>query len=409
MEEEEQGVVATSAPQPPSLCEECKANPSKYKCPGCALRTCSLPCVKSHKLRTNCSGKPDLSHTIPLSQFDDNRLLSDFNMLEDVKRVAESARRMRMKLCGFAQYRLPSQLKSLQSAAASRRTRLLFLPSGMSRRERNQTRYNRRKKFISWTIEWRFHSTDAVLLDHGILESTTLRSVIEKHLQPSPWNHKLKKFCEEELENLKFFIRKYPKGPKSPFRELDTNVSVKELLSNIVVCEYPVIHVFLPSHSYDFEVVRDIKPPQIKPELKPPEKSDIPSPHNGRVFKELKEEEIDDGNDLDPQILDLLKGSGVGSVFQASCHDQRAPDNLANQQSTERNSPDNTLQIQRTETDGVLSKTNIEEIEDFDFDQGLIDAYSYILAQSNPDDFFDFDLEVEGGDKLEEGEIPSSE
>lgn len=63
-------------------------------------------------------------------------------MLEEAKRVAESAQRMRYKLCSF--YLLPNHLRSLRHAAASRMTKLLFLPGGMSKREKNQTRYDKR-------------------------------------------------------------------------------------------------------------------------------------------------------------------------------------------------------------------------------------------------------------------------
>lgn len=65
-------------------------------------------------------------------------------MLEDVKRVAESAQRMRFKLTGFLNFRLPWHLKSLRSAAASRGTRIQFLSSGMSKREKNKSSYDNR-------------------------------------------------------------------------------------------------------------------------------------------------------------------------------------------------------------------------------------------------------------------------
>ena len=68
----------------------------------------------------------------------------DYNMLEDVKRIADSAQRMRLKLCGYSHFRLPFPLKGLRSAAANRRTKLLFLPSGMTKRERNRSYYNNR-------------------------------------------------------------------------------------------------------------------------------------------------------------------------------------------------------------------------------------------------------------------------
>lgn len=58
-------------------CDECKTNDFKYKCPGCSIRSCSLPCVKAHKQRTGCTGKrQQQTEFVPLSKFDDNLLLS---------------------------------------------------------------------------------------------------------------------------------------------------------------------------------------------------------------------------------------------------------------------------------------------------------------------------------------------
>ena len=31
------------------LCEVCKKNPFKYRCPACNMKTCSLTCVNGHK------------------------------------------------------------------------------------------------------------------------------------------------------------------------------------------------------------------------------------------------------------------------------------------------------------------------------------------------------------------------
>ncbi|XP_055817811.1 uncharacterized protein LOC129886931 [Solanum dulcamara] len=281
-------------------CEECKSNPWKYKCPGCSIRTCSLPCVNSHKQRTACNGKKSLTHALPLSQFDDNLLLSDYNMLEDVKRFAESARRMRQRLCGYSHFKLPFPLKNLRRAAASRRTKINFLSSGMSKREKNQTYYNKRNRFISWTIEWRFNSTDVVLIDHGVHENTSLCSVLETHLKPGPWNHPLKQFCEESLDCLKLFIRKHPKGSKSPFYQLNTKAPLREQLANKVILEYPVIYVFLPSHNYDFEVIKYSVPLKVEP--KELDCGDSPSP-KGVMFRE---EDVGDGGSSDPHISDLL-------------------------------------------------------------------------------------------------------
>ncbi|KAI8571706.1 hypothetical protein RHMOL_Rhmol01G0140300 [Rhododendron molle] len=387
---------SSTNPNAKPLCEECKLKPSKYKCPGCSTRSCSLPCVKAHKQRTGCTGKRQQTQFVPLSHFDDNLLLSDYNMLEDVKRVADSAQRMRLKLGGYPHFRLPFPLKSLWSAAASRRTKLLFLPSGMSKRETNQSYYNNRKKFISWSIEWRFHATDVVLIDHRVNESKCLCSVIENHLKPSPWNHNLKQFCEEPLDSLKFFIRKYPK------------------LANLVILEYPVIHAFLPSHPCDFEVIKDAIPQRM--ENNQSLSSNHPSP-KGVTFRE---EEIEDDPSPNPQVLDLMKCSipSKDKVIEKEFHEKLDTPLLETQA---REAQDN-LHCSSTKT----TNAGVFEDTDFDFEQGLIDAYSDLIAQTNPDDFLDwegmFPEEVGPGERrdnpdfsrgipvedeeLEEGEIP---
>ncbi|EEF50184.1 box C/D snoRNA protein 1 [Ricinus communis] len=369
------------------ICEECKENPSKYKCPGCSLRSCSLPCVKAHKHRTGCSGKRNQTHFVPLSQFNDSLILSDYNLLEETKRVAESAQRMRTKLCAYPQFRLPAYLQSLRRAAASRRTKLIFLPSGMSKREKNQSRYNQRKKFIAWTVEWRFHTTDVVLLDHGVHEDRNLFSVIEQHLNPGPWNHQLRQFCEEQLDSLKFFIRKYPKGPKSPFCELDIKAPLRQQLANIVILENPIIHVFLPSHGCDFEVVKCMQSVTHRQET-----NNSASP-KGVSFRE---EEIEESNgSSDPQIYDFTKNVMLSPLHEIPCHNM-------SEKSLDGSSDGSFLASMAADSNSQINSMGIEPLLfgdlDFGFDQALIDAYSGLIGQGNPDDFFDL-----------EGELPKEE
>jgi hypothetical protein len=64
--------VAAARPQ----CEQCGSAESKYTCPGCQHRTCSLACVKQHKAASACSGKRDRLAFVPLKDFDDRNLLS---------------------------------------------------------------------------------------------------------------------------------------------------------------------------------------------------------------------------------------------------------------------------------------------------------------------------------------------
>ncbi|XP_015868093.3 uncharacterized protein LOC107405507 [Ziziphus jujuba] len=401
MEERKEPVLpSNSNPKESTFCEECKSNPSKYKCPGCSIRSCSLQCVKAHKQRTGCTGKRNQTQFVPLSQFDDKQLLSDYNMLEEVKRVAESAQRMRYNLCRYNYFRLPYHLRSLRNAASSRRTKLLFLPSGMSKREKNQTRYDQRKKSIYWTIEWQFHSADVVLLDHGVNENMNLCSAIGNHLKPGPWNHPLRKFCEEQLDHLKFFICKYPKGSKSPFYELDSTIPIRQQFANLVILEYPVIYVFLPSQSCDFEVIRDANPIIRKPHLRNSKSND----HLTKEGTAFKEEEIEDNSSLEPKVFDFMKYGNPDSLhqFPHQGSSEKLLSNLSDRASSAKevagNSPQSSL---KTKEQGLF-----EDME-FDFDQGLIDVYSDLISQINPDDFLDLEGEFSKEEEVEGKKNPS--
>ncbi|QQP56354.1 Box C/D snoRNA protein 1like [Caligus rogercresseyi] len=54
-------------------CGTCKIQDSKYTCPGCGIRSCSLECVKSHKSGIDaCDGVRKKSTYIPLERFTDD-------------------------------------------------------------------------------------------------------------------------------------------------------------------------------------------------------------------------------------------------------------------------------------------------------------------------------------------------
>ena len=54
----------------------CQAASFKYKCPRCLMRSCSLPCVKQHKLVSGCNGQRDKTAFVSLDDFTDLNLLS---------------------------------------------------------------------------------------------------------------------------------------------------------------------------------------------------------------------------------------------------------------------------------------------------------------------------------------------
>jgi HIT zinc finger len=99
----------------PRVCSECGAA-AKYTCPGCQAQTCSLPCAKGavlklcacqrrvlvqelhtchqqmckglihhfigHKETTGCTGKRNRAAYVPLDEYSERHLASDFRLLE---------------------------------------------------------------------------------------------------------------------------------------------------------------------------------------------------------------------------------------------------------------------------------------------------------------------------------------
>lgn len=240
-----------------------------------------------------------------------------------------------------------------------------------------------------------FPSTDVVLLNHGVDENTSLSSVIVNHLQPSPWNHRLKRFCKEPLQSLKLFVRKFAKVSKSPFLELDIDAPIREQLANLVIIEYPVIHVFLPSHHYDFEVIKAA----IRQKLDP--KKSIGNQEQSPKGVPFREEEIKDEYSPDPKVLDLMnygKQNGIDKIFhQPTGTKEQVTDKLdglcamASEKVIK-----NEIHCVKTEDEQLDFSVNstvadLLEKMDFEFEQGLIDSYSDLISESNLDEVFDLD------------------
>ncbi|GBF96251.1 hypothetical protein Rsub_08796 [Raphidocelis subcapitata] len=145
--------------QPQQPCGVCSEQPPKYRCPGCGVRSCSAACVARHKADTGCTGKRDRLAFVPLGDFGDRELLSDYRWLEEVQRADDNAKRHRPPA---PKPQLPQALSSLVHQARLRGVRLLIMPPGMQRRRESTTFYNFRARRLLWRVEWCFPEADPV-------------------------------------------------------------------------------------------------------------------------------------------------------------------------------------------------------------------------------------------------------
>ena len=191
------GAPSASSEVPACAC----GKPSKYKCPGCGIRSCSLPCVKKHKVEHQCNGKRDAAAFCDIRSFDDKVLTRDYTLLESVGRTVESAERGHSQIAGGKQPTsarrpddglTPAQRELLRQAKW-RGVELELLPRGMQRQRDNSSRYDHRRKRLTWRVEVHFpqagvrHSVASVPEGCDLLR--LLRSLLEadfSDLDPAP-------------------------------------------------------------------------------------------------------------------------------------------------------------------------------------------------------------------------------
>lgn len=166
------------------LCEVCKENDFKYKCPKCFKKTCSLQCAKDHKANDNCTGEKynslEYYSSETLKSADDakhesNHLVQrDFNFLNNMKREFELHKRDgKLKNKRILQTATSynsnankrprynndiSTVGDAQGAGCNRIIRrgvnCLLLPRGMQRSLQNKSKWDKPLDLFVWTLEW---------------------------------------------------------------------------------------------------------------------------------------------------------------------------------------------------------------------------------------------------------------
>jgi len=141
------------------LCSICNIKKFKYCCPGCAARTCSLPCYKRHQQWAQCSGKRDPAKFMKKSQLVTPAGIDhDFNFLSGIERDMEKAERAISATDVIADGNVATHhgkvnYHRLETAGV----KVIRAPRGLSRQRENKSHISKTKranKNIVWTVEW---------------------------------------------------------------------------------------------------------------------------------------------------------------------------------------------------------------------------------------------------------------
>jgi hypothetical protein len=172
-----------------TLCTLCRANPPKYKCPRCAVRTCSLSCVQKHKDQADCSGERNQSAYVPVKQlrtaagFDHDynflhgielaKARSEKGILEERSLFKErelrpgkekEGDRFERVWYGDELHHIPiaptfarreeKDHKALKRQLRELDIQVVSMPKGMGRNKDNKTKFDWKRSTINWQVEW---------------------------------------------------------------------------------------------------------------------------------------------------------------------------------------------------------------------------------------------------------------
>jgi len=138
-----------------NFCRVCNKVPFKYSCPACNIKTCSIPCICSHKKLDNCSGKRSRTTFVSKSEYNVNTFVNDYWLLEDASQLVDRAA-IKSHECFKLEKRSKSRKKTIDSVIGGRqglKTFIRWLPVGFEKSQENKTRVSGRSH-IEWYVCW---------------------------------------------------------------------------------------------------------------------------------------------------------------------------------------------------------------------------------------------------------------
>ncbi|KAL5457277.1 hypothetical protein EMCRGX_G034525 [Ephydatia muelleri] len=229
------------------LCESCHKLPFKYKCPKCDRKSCSLSCVKQHKTEYGCDGTRSKTSFVPLSEFSDNHLLSDYNFLEDVNRYLECNERDPIRLLNREPKPKYHMSQKLKLEASRREIDFIQLSCAFEKHKANTSRVVKGKGPRHCDVEY---------LDTNVCEDELLVNVLNKYIHPTSSDpvarHRLETYVMAGLEGVKLFMKAEMSSSCARYYPLDMSKSLGDNLSQKTVVEFPEFHVVLEQCSKQY-------------------------------------------------------------------------------------------------------------------------------------------------------------
>lgn len=139
--------MSTSLPVLTTLCPICYTSAPKYRCPRCSMRTCSLECFQTHKIRASCSGIRDPTKYIARRNMTSATIDMDYNFLRTVNKARSEGQEEIRKLVNSQPMTSKRKLafskrKKAISEAREKGVDLCVLPSWMGRSRQSKVKWD---------------------------------------------------------------------------------------------------------------------------------------------------------------------------------------------------------------------------------------------------------------------------
>ena len=291
-----------------TTCQICEKKKKKYKCPACGIFTCSLICIRDHKIMKKCSGIYKQERFLSKNELNEKEGVKDYNYLNKILSGSEKIRKNLNILNKKGNGSEALRFKLLRVFAKKlNNIKLEVMPFIMTRHRENLSFFYTKMKKIFWTVEILlfsqtkinkpyiralssesicedvcledllkkisiFDSEFLVKTSKGLESENIIRYIQEKELLIIYKNEKNNEKTEEKKtvienndknleENNQTCIQKNEKE-NSAFEVLNLEINLNSALSSKVIIEYPKLFLVFAEN---LEVWKKLNEKKINP------------------------------------------------------------------------------------------------------------------------------------------------
>ncbi|KAI8892606.1 hypothetical protein BC833DRAFT_653565 [Globomyces pollinis-pini] len=229
-------------------CCVCQKKP-KYTCPGCSLKSCSLDCVKQHKVLTSCDGVRDKVAFVPRSKYNINNLTSDYTLLENYSTMSDARARTNIDLVkpnhNESQH-ISKKQKLFSKNLSDYQINIKFMPSRLSRSKTNQTRFQKNSSTFFWTLELAYKDANVTIVDHNISDKSLIKNIVDNHLEERPGNslNRLNLISYVGKSYFVYLKNELRKPNEAKYYQLDLDSTLADSLRESTLIEFPTIEIY---------------------------------------------------------------------------------------------------------------------------------------------------------------------